>query len=68
MAAFNFSQTAGTWRERAIELALLACGLLSIVTSAGILMVLAVETWHFFSEVSFAQFFGDTQWTPLFFG
>jgi phosphate transport system permease protein len=39
---------------------------LSIITTAGILLVLAVETGGFFSEVSVGQFLGDTQWTPLF--
>lgn len=52
--------------ERAIEWFLLACGVLSIFTTAGILAVLAYETYEFFDEVSFSQFFGDTEWTPLF--
>jgi phosphate transport system permease protein len=37
-----------------------------VATTAGIILVLAVETASFFRDVSFAQFFGDTQWTPLF--
>lgn len=53
-------------RERIIEKFLLACGLVSIFTTVGILLVLAVETFHFFSEVSFADFLLDTEWTPLF--
>jgi phosphate transport system permease protein len=52
--------------ERLIEWGLLGCGLLSIFITAGILLVLAKETLGFFQEVSLAQFFGDTQWTPLF--
>ena len=52
--------------ERLIENALLACGLLSIVTTAGIIIVLAIETVSFFREVSVSQFLFDTQWTPLF--
>lgn len=52
--------------ERLTERLLLGCGLLSIVTTAAIVAVLLFETVEFFSEVSFAQFFGDTQWTPLF--
>jgi phosphate transport system permease protein len=52
--------------ERLIEMALLACGLVSVLTTAGIIGVLAVETVAFFSEVSLGQFFGDTVWTPLF--
>jgi len=52
--------------ERVVSKALLFCGLVSILTTAGIVGVLLGETYAFFREVSFAQFFGDTQWTPLF--
>jgi phosphate transport system permease protein len=52
--------------ERAIEIALLVSALLSILVTAGILLVLLVETVEFFSEVSLAEFLGDTEWTPLF--
>lgn len=52
--------------ERVVSKALLFCGLVSILTTAGIVAVLLGETYGFFREVSFAQFFGDTQWTPLF--
>jgi phosphate transport system permease protein len=53
-------------RERAIEGLLLACGLLSVFTTVGIVAVLVFETVAFFREISFAQFFLDTEWTPLF--
>lgn len=52
--------------EKLIEWTLLACGLVSIFTTLGILAVLLVEAVGFFDEVSLADFFGDTQWTPLF--
>jgi phosphate transport system permease protein len=52
--------------ERAIEFFLKACALLSLFTTAGIVMVLAYETWGFFGEVSLVQFLGDSEWTPLF--
>ena len=52
--------------ERAIEAALLGCGVISIAVTAGILGVLLFETIEFFAEVSLADFFGDTRWTPLF--
>lgn len=54
------------WRERTIEALLVGCATVSLATTAGILFVLASETWHFFSEVGLAAFFFDTQWTPLF--
>jgi len=52
--------------ERAIEWFLRFCGVLSLFTTAGILLVLAWETVQFFSEVSLVEFLGDTEWTPLF--
>jgi phosphate transport system permease protein len=59
--------TSGTpLQERLIEVVLLACGVLSIFVTAGILGVLAVETFAFFREVTLGQFLFDTQWTPLF--
>jgi len=58
--------TAKPRRERLIEWVLAACGFLSIAVTIGILATLAFETIAFFKEVSFKQFFGSTQWTPLF--
>ncbi len=52
--------------ERVVSTVLLACAIVSVLTTAGIILVLLVETVGFFREVSFGQFFGDTQWTPLF--
>jgi phosphate transport system permease protein len=58
--------TAKPRSERLIEKVLAACGFLSIAITLGIIFTLASETIGFFKEVSFGQFFGDTQWTPLF--
>jgi phosphate transport system permease protein len=52
--------------EFLIEGALLVCALLSIGTTVGIIVVLAVETAAFFSEVSVVEFLFGTEWTPLF--
>ncbi len=54
------------WRERGVRGALLACGLVSILTTAGIVIVLAWESFGFFIEVSPWEFLTDTKWTPLF--
>ncbi len=54
------------WRERLVEAGLVSCGLISVVTTAGIILVLAFETYGFFQEVSIGQFLGDSEWTPLF--
>ena len=64
--AIRFGRRAGPRWEAAIEGALLLCGLVSVATTAGIILLLAVETLAFFREVSLPAFFGDTQWTPLF--
>jgi phosphate transport system permease protein len=52
--------------EKAIELAFLACAALSVLTTAGIVLVLAVESFGFFREVNPLKLIFDTQWTPLF--
>ena len=54
------------FHERLVEIGLLGSGVLSVFTTAAILVVLAFETVGFFREVTFAEFFFDTQWTPLF--
>jgi phosphate transport system permease protein len=54
------------WRERGIRGALLACGLVSILTTVGIVAVLVWESIGFFREVSPWEFLTGTQWTPLF--
>ena len=53
-------------KEVLIEQAFKVFALLSILTAAGIVIVLFGESLAFFEHVSFAQFFGDTTWTPLF--
>ena len=52
--------------ERLVKYVLLGCAGISIATTAGIILVLVFETFAFFREVSLAQFFLDTEWTPLF--
>lgn len=62
----DFRARATPFHERLVEIGLLGSGILSVFTTAAILAVLAFETVGFFREVSFAEFFVDTQWTPLF--
>ena len=52
--------------ERLIAALLLACALVSILTTAAVIGVLAAETIGFFREVSPLEFFTNPQWTPLF--
>jgi phosphate transport system permease protein len=53
-------------KERAIEYALGACALTSVLTTFGIAAVLVVQSIPFFAEVPLTSFFGETQWTPEF--
>ena len=52
--------------EKFIETVLLACGMLSIFTTVGIIGVLLFETIGFFKEVSIIEFLTGKEWTPLF--
>jgi phosphate transport system permease protein len=52
--------------ERALEGGLLTCAMVSVVTTAGIIMVLAFETVEFFRVVSPWALISDDEWTPLF--
>lgn len=53
-------------KERIIQAILWLCGSLSLLTTAGIILILLFETFGFFTEVSVKDFLLDTQWTPLF--
>lgn len=53
-------------REWGIRLFLVACALISLLTTVGIVGVLLFETVGFFQEVSLLSFLTDTKWTPLF--
>lgn len=53
-------------REAVIQRLLLACALVSVFTTIGIVIILVVQAAGFFSKVSILEFFTGTQWTPLF--
>jgi phosphate transport system permease protein len=52
--------------ELLIERALFMCALVSVATTVGIIVVLAIETAAFLREVPVAEFLFGTEWTPLF--
>ena len=52
--------------EKIIEKALAFSGLITILTTIGIIWVLLSESWGFFAEVPLTDFLFDTEWTPLF--
>ncbi len=53
-------------QEKVIEAVLFCCGLVSILTTFGIVGIILQVTFEFFQKVTLAQFFLDTRWTPLF--
>lgn len=53
-------------KEKAIEAFLIVCSLITVLTTIGIILVLAIETIDFFGKVSIIEFVTGTEWTPLF--
>jgi phosphate transport system permease protein len=53
-------------KERAVEWLLLACGVVSVLTTVGIVVVLVTESAGFFAQVSPLEFLTGTKWTPQF--
>jgi phosphate transport system permease protein len=53
-------------REKIIKFLLLICGVVSVLTTLGIIWILLSEASVFFKTVSIAEFLTSSQWTPLF--
>ena len=54
------------WGERLIALLLFGCGLISVLTTVGIVVVLVTESAGFFREVPIAEFLTGTRWSPMY--
>ncbi|MGH2811676.1 MAG: phosphate ABC transporter permease subunit PstC [Actinomycetota bacterium] len=52
--------------EALIKALLLACGLVTILTTLGILASLAFETWEFFRVAPLREYLTGTRWAPTF--
>lgn len=52
--------------EIVIEKVLSLSGLVTVLTTLGIIWVLISESWGFFATVPLSDFLFDTEWTPLF--
>src|SRR5699024_2071157 len=65
-AAISYTTMNTRIKESIIEKALAACALVTVVTTVSIILILAIETVSFFSEVSIIEFLTSTKWTPLF--
>ena len=53
-------------KELFIEWLLLGAAMVAVLTTAGIVYVLFIESWQFFQHVPLKNFLFDAQWTPLF--
>ncbi len=53
-------------QEKIVAAILFCCALISVLTTFGIVFIIFQVAFEFFQEVSFADFFLDTKWTPLF--
>lgn len=53
-------------KEKLIEVLMMCCSFVTVLTTIGIILILTVEAIKFFSEVPIGDFLTDTQWTPLF--
>ncbi len=66
-AGFDLGHRAGRrWGERVIAGLLFLCGLVSVLTTVGIVVVLVTESVGFFREVPILEFLTGTRWSPLF--
>ncbi len=54
--------------EHVIRYALIACSLVTVGTTVGIIGILLFEAWKFVAEVSVLDFLFGSTWTPLFEG
>lgn len=52
--------------EKVIQVMLFLAASVSVLTTAGIIVALFSEAWDFFQIVSLWEYFGSTEWTPLF--
>lgn len=53
-------------KEKLIEVLMMCCSFVTVLTTIGIILILTLEAIKFFSEVPIGDFLTDTQWTPLF--
>ncbi len=54
------------FRENLVVKSLFICASISVLTTLGIIFILLEESVQFFQHVSLFEFFGSTDWAPLF--
>ncbi len=53
-------------QEKIVAVILFCCGLVSVLTTFGIVIIIFQVAFEFFQEVRITDFLFDTKWTPLF--
>ena len=53
-------------QEKIVAVILFCCGLVSVLTTFGIVVIIFQVTFEFFQQVPISKFLFDTKWTPLF--
>jgi phosphate transport system permease protein len=53
-------------QEKIVAIILFCCGLVSVLTTFGIVVIIFQVTFEFFQQVPISKFLFDTKWTPLF--
>ena len=64
-ASLTRTRTRRSVGEQAVKVLLAAAAVLSVLTTAGIVITLLTESSKFFGEIPFADFFFGTEWSPL---
>ena len=61
----HFRRRSKTWEGGAAKWLFLACALVSILTSIGILVSLVINAWGFFTEIPIWDYLFGTRWSPI---
>ncbi|WP_257345888.1 phosphate ABC transporter permease subunit PstC [Pseudalkalibacillus decolorationis] len=64
----NKSKRSGKIIEKLIPFLLLLCGIISILTTVGIVFTLIIETFTFFNQVPIIEFITSKEWLPFYSG
>lgn len=61
----SFNQTQKRPKEAVLHGLFFICALLSVLTTVAVIVVLGIETFHFFQVVSPLEFLSGSNWSPL---
>ena len=61
----RFRRRSKTWEGGAVKWLFLACALVSILTTVGILVSLVINAWGFFTEIPIWDYLFGTRWSPI---